>query len=413
MRAMKRWLLLCASASCLVTAGCADEFAPYWRIDKLRIMGVKSSPPTLKPFRTATLEVLTHDPAGRELSYQWEWCPFRTSPDSAFECPITYDELIEQLEANIPEDMPLPPGFDLRALIPDFDLGTEPTAELAYPATTDVVFGLCLALTGALAGGGEDLQNEVAVSDCERGFEVNIRVRVTPEGGGEAESLLASKRVNLWTGSEFDQNLNPDVTDISIRLAEPGDADKVRDVLPWVEQAEASEDRFYVLPADEVTPLVAGVPYEVRAELDPELIETFQRPAPEGLDIERLDPELEAITYRWFVSGGDLGNSSRVYKDGLNELDEASVSTFVVTYDPSPDDTALNMLEDGQDEDWDLDGVPNAQDNCPYLPSDSQADADGDGVGDACRVRIWAVARDGRLGVDWLERQVEFVDFAE
>ena len=35
-------------------------------------------------------------------------------------------------------------------------------------------------------------------------------------------------------------------------------------------------------------------------------------------------------------------------------------------------------------DDWDSDGVPNAEDNCPNTPNPDQADADADGIGDAC-----------------------------
>jgi hypothetical protein len=34
--------------------------------------------------------------------------------------------------------------------------------------------------------------------------------------------------------------------------------------------------------------------------------------------------------------------------------------------------------------DTDVDGVPDAEDNCPTTPNPDQADADGDGIGDAC-----------------------------
>ena len=35
-------------------------------------------------------------------------------------------------------------------------------------------------------------------------------------------------------------------------------------------------------------------------------------------------------------------------------------------------------------DDWDGDGIPNNQDNCPCTPNQDQLDSDGDGVGDAC-----------------------------
>jgi hypothetical protein len=50
-----------------------------------------------------------------------------------------------------------------------------------------------------------------------------------------------------------------------------------------------------------------------------------------------------------------------------------------------PADLALPLLEDlGWFPDEDVDGVPDAEDNCPGTDNADQADADGDGTGDAC-----------------------------
>ena len=50
-----------------------------------------------------------------------------------------------------------------------------------------------------------------------------------------------------------------------------------------------------------------------------------------------------------------------------------------------PADLALPMLEDlGWFPDEDVDGVPDDTDNCPAIDNAGQADADRDGIGDAC-----------------------------
>ena len=392
---------------------CAEPFDPYWRIEKLRVMALKADPPTLRPFRSAQLEVLLYQPPPeRELAYQWEWCPFQTSFENRFECPLTRDELLEQLEASIPEDAELPPGFDLGVLLPEFDLGTEPTAELAYPGTPELVLGLCQGLQGVVSA--EDLTDQVSTTtNCERGFEVTVRVTITAEGLDEP--IVAARKVRLWTGSEFDQNQNPEVADIEIRLTTIEDIDKVRDELPWVEEAAEAEGRWHPLSEGGApTPIVSGVGYDVRSRMDPESIERWQPPAPAGTDRERDPLESETLAYRWFVTAGSLGDSTRVWNEELNDLDESSVSEFNVDYDPNPDpDAPGQMLEDGQETDWDLDGVDNGSDNCPQVANPDQGDADDDGLGDACRVTIWSVVRDGRLGLDWHEAQVELIGHVE
>lgn len=406
--------LLLALLGALTLSGslsaCGPDFEPYWRVQKLRIIGMKASPVTLRPGDTSTLEVLRYIPPGASVTYQWDWCPFQTGPAEEYECPITREQLLAQFKQGInPEE--LPPGTDvdalLDALFPQFDLGTNESASFSYPGPDpSFIRGLCQSLQGSLTGEDNDLAGMVNVSDCEDGYEVTFRVVLTDTNG---KRYIGGKRLLLWTGSALPDNINPELDAIQIRLENPGDFSKVSSQLDWVIQDSDDDKRWYTLPEDAPTPILANIPYELRNIMDPDSIEVFQRRAPTGAEEEFLPPAQEALEYRWFVGGGDLGDSSPLYAPGLNELADSSLTSFSVSYDLDAR-VGGRELEENQDVDWDLDGVENASDNCPSIINPGQEDANEDGLGDGCTISIWALARDGRLGIDWLERQVTVID---
>lgn len=396
--------ILAVSATLLSLQGCGPEFDPYWKANKLRILALRSDPVTLQPGQNATFEALISNPDNQTLTYQWEWCPFAVNPQTKYECPITREELIEivnqSIEANAEAEggMQLPEGFDIGALIPEFQLGNEPTATLSYPLTPEFVLGLCQGLQFFLSE--SDITGDAAVtSSCDEGFDVTMRFTMTPEGG---EPVIGAKRFTLWTGSEFDKNQNPEVAGIDIRLKESADADKVSDRLPWVTESEALEDRWYRIPEDEPLPILANVTFEVRSAITPESVEIFQRPAPTGSDGERLPEEEEGFEIRWFVEVGELEDSRQIFGAETKPLDEVALTGWTINYIPEPTSDQKAALKDGQDEDWDLDGVNNDADNCPYVSNPGQ-EADG------CIVPVSSVVSDSRLGVGWSTQRVNII----
>lgn len=404
---------LCCMALFTSLAGCGPDFDPYWRADKLRILSMRSDPATLLPGQRATFEALISNPTDRPITYSWEWCPFAVSAQQKYECPITREQLIELINGLLAENADqggesLPPGFDIGLLIPEFKLGEEPTATLDYPLTPEFVLGLCQGLQVFLSQ-AEDLAEEAGVtSSCEEGFDVTMRLVITPQDGGEP--AIAAKKFTLWTGSEFDKNQNPVIDGIDIRLMKPEDASKIRDKLPWIAESEMNEDRWYRIPDDAPLPLLANVPFEVRSMVANDSVEFYRPPAQTGGDGERLEERREGLEYRWFVGAGALGDSRQLYGEASKPLDEVAITTWTIDYNPDPTNDESKLLEKGQDDDWDLDGRLNAEDNCPYVPNPDQADVDGDRLGDACQIKLRSVVKDGRLGTTWHERDVIILD---
>ncbi len=56
----------------------------------------------------------------------------------------------------------------------------------------------------------------------------------------------------------------------------------------------------------------------------------------------------------------------------------------IITDDSTEPFYTFTVTGTGQAPDYDGDGIPDAEDNCPYTDNPGQDDGDGDGVGNAC-----------------------------
>jgi hypothetical protein len=353
----------------IVVAACGPDFTPAWRVDKYRILAVKANPVTLKEDETATLSVLDHAPDGVDATYSWSWCPLRTSASNKFECP--FDALQRALEEADGEPAP--------SLDPEqFDLGSGPTAGLEYPGTQEQILGLCRAIQQAVAeaGQGSPIASLLPTVNCDRGFDVTVRLEVQTDTYGDR---VVSKELTLFTGSD-QVNENPRLTNLSIRVKRPGDIPKVVDRLDWVDSRETPrEDQWYTMPVDEPTPVIPGIPFEMLAEVNPDSVETWRPPAPAGSDRETLPPEREILTFSWYVVAGDIDRANSIFREDLNTLDVAGGNTWNVS---RPVGSPCPPPEQGESEE----------------------------VSRRCDRPIWALVRDGRLGLDWVEREVRILD---
>lgn len=452
-------------------ASCSEPFEPAWRVDSYRLLAVRSDPASLQPGESARLDVLDYASPERDVAYEWEWCPLPTSSQSEYVCPL--DRVREQIDDR-----------DEAPSIPDelFSLGSGPTARLPYPGGRQQVEQLCNRLQSALADvdANGPLSGLVPSTDCDRSYDVSVRVTARPEGGDE---VVARKTVTLATGADSGElNSNPGHEGIDIRLADRSKAKRVRDELNWVaEEGVSGEDRWHPVSPNETTHLLAGLRYQVRADVEPGSLETWRPPAPVGSERERLPSEPETWIFEWFTSDGRLTRNEQIFsrRDAI-PVDKAARTALTVPgglgkgcpaatqslerrlhADTGPHDTGADAVDDVDDDGSDA-GRPDgsnddgsrgrdaatldvtgdasrARDVAP--PSDTSetidtsrdtvpdhgggrdgssrgdtasmppdvADATAPTIDPACRLVVWSIIRDERLGVDWAERRFRIV----
>lgn len=349
----------------LALASCGPEFTPYWKVDKLRVLAIKADPVVAKHLEPVTLSALVYAPGDQEVEYHWSWCPIRPSAQNDYECYV--DET--GLDALLAEQT----GDDAGESLPEdfFYLGDGPTATFVNPLDEDEVRQLCRAIQRHIIEETDDpeLARFLPGGSCARGYEIALRLEVSTE----EESLVASKRFTLWGGDE-EYNKNPEFADFQIRPANPESLSTLHKWADWpVPEDTPHDEQWLSIPEDRALPIVTHTTFEIRALVDPESVLTYTPPPPIGQESEAPEPRKEALQFRYFTTGGNLSRSSHLYSEDENTLEDASITSF-----------RIGQWEVGED--------------C-QIPTE-----------EGCEIRLWAAARDSRLGVDWIGRRLLIED---
>lgn len=349
-------------------SACGPTFDPYWRLEEFRLIAVKISPPTLKGDESATAEVFFHLPDNTKadsVEFKWEWCPISVSPGNRYKCPI--DEIRRAGESQ-------GGGQAQMSFLEELDLGTGKSVEFNYPASEQVISQLCSQLQQRATEVAGRLGSQVSLADCDRGYDVPIRVQATASD----KTITAKKKLQLYTG-EGQINRNPDITGIEIRPKSEL-SDPVTEKLGWPTSLNGDDDWYS--PEGDFVKIVPGTPFDLLSRLSEDSVEQWRPPAPRGSGKELAEPERESIGFQWLASGGDLREPSGLYDPELNTLKKAGKSGIV-----------FERKDDS-------DNVDDGEDNCPFFNNNEQTDSNDNGVGDACEFEVWSVVKDGRRGVD-------------
>jgi hypothetical protein len=107
-------------------------------------------------------------------------------------------------------------------------------------------------------------------------------------------------------------------------------------------------------------------------------------PASVAQTADGVTPAVEDICTKWGFTG-KINGLCNAYCEAMDcDAAEPQASEQACTRVLGKIEAALGETPFPTCEDVDDDGVPNGLDNCPDDPNADQADADGDGVGDAC-----------------------------
>jgi hypothetical protein len=286
-------LLLSTLALVLLAGACDDDFTPYVRLNKLRVLAVAAEPARPGPGETTTLTPLIYVPPGMPVSRRWSWCPMVGEAGRGYPCLVDEGTAAAWAGAGTP--------------LPPFDLGTGETATFPHQISADLLRALC---TGAVNG-----VPLPALPDCSAGFPITVRLTVQTAG----DQVVTVRTLHLRFDPAQQPNQNPVVDQLLV-----GDGAGQRPLEGATIPAQKSAE----------TPIAALVP-EAAAE-------AYSDRDDQG----RPMAAREQLTLTWFVEAGEPEHHRTSFIEGSIPLPQASRNqwTFPDREEAAPDGARLILV---------------------------------------------------------------------
>jgi hypothetical protein len=345
----------------LVVCGCSSTLPSASHIDKLRVLAVKAEPPEVAPGAPSSLSALVVEPllpqldasvANPTVSYLWLACAI--PPGASEEAPCGLGPSSQVATDATPTSLPLckdQPGASL------CEIGTE--QNVSYTPSASAV------------GKGETTQLLITLVVADNQSAFGCLIDAATSGNQQPHPdhcVVALKRLvvtapdyALADGTKPAPNHNPLLTDLSL----------VEDTDLGVAAALDADGGAF-----DVAPVKDAPTFELRASRAADAAE--QEPRFDESSGKLLGTQYEALTVAWFATGGKIdGGRSLFVPDGKDsgghpcatqsDCPTTQPITVVTTKWTAPDPEMLSATAPGGE------------------------------------VRLWAVLRDDRGGVSWLQ----------
>lgn len=199
-------MIAVAAITSWLGVACDRPLSPVYRLDRARVLAIRSEPIDLAPDAGVKLDALLYLPTGSPLpTYEWSWCFGLGGADNGYQCTTDAGTLRALLDAG--------PEVAL-----DYALGSSAAVTFGYPANPEL---LKLAACPLAADGGDGGDtSDGGDAGTMRTFcpgQLTVAILLTVHVG--EESLRAMRQLTVLLDTPTAASLNPDVDGLTASIA--------------------------------------------------------------------------------------------------------------------------------------------------------------------------------------------------